>query len=470
MSHPEDHCHPEAPPAEPGPSPRPRPARTRRWFLGMAFALTGILVAASVAAFLTLGSRPDVVLPEGATIYFNEACGDCLTYLNGDLLPSLARAGVEPVLVKDYINDRSFRAELTALNGALGIPFELQSHLVTFVSGATLTAFEGHVPGALIEEALGMNASARPERILVFQDSMGAVVAYRAWAFAGMPQMYPIDTSLAVYVAWYEANVGGPDPGGPSPALLPLVLATGLLDGLNPCAFAVLLFFVSFLYAVRAPRAEVLRMGGIYAYAVFLVYFLIGLGILGAIVVSEDPHLIAKVAAIAVIALGSFSLLRILVPGLPAINVMPQASWPRIKARILEGSVPSATAAGLLVGLCTFPCSGGVYVAILGLLASNTGFLEGLGYLYLYNGMYILPLLLVLAAVSNRRLALAVPRPPDEGGPRRDDGRDGGRPPRPLPVTAPSESLSSARCVPRGQVGTAVLRARDGEAAPAGPP
>src|SRR3972149_6316519 len=204
VSHPEDHCHPEAPPAEPGPSPRPRPARTRRWFLGMAFALTGILLAASGAAVLTP--------------------------------PPLARAGVEPVLVKDYINDRSFRAELTALNGALGIPFELQSHLVTFVSGATLTAFEGHVPGALIEEALGMNASARPERILVFQDSMGAVVAYRAWAFAGMPQMYPIDTSLAVYVAWYEANVGGPDPGGPSPALLPLVLATGLLAGLHPCA------------------------------------------------------------------------------------------------------------------------------------------------------------------------------------------------------------------------------------------
>src|SRR3989304_1392501 len=268
VSHPEDHCHPEAPPAEPGPSPRPRPARPRRWPPPLA-------------------PRPDVVLPEGATIYFNEACGDCLTYLNGDLLPSLARAGVEPVLVKDYINDRSFRAELTALTGALGIPFELQSHLVTFVSGATLTAFEGHVPGALIEEALGMNASARPERILVFQDSMGAVVAYRAWAFAGMPQMDPIDTSLAVYVAWYEANVGGPDPGGPSPALLPLVLATGLLDGLNPCAFAVLLFFVSFLYAVRAPRAEVLRMGGIYAYAVFLVYFLLGLGILGAIVVRE---------------------------------------------------------------------------------------------------------------------------------------------------------------------------------------
>src|SRR4030067_649587 len=119
----------------------------------------------------------------------------------------------------------------------------------------------------------------RLERILVFQDSMGAVVAYRAWAFAGMPQMYPIDTSLAVYVAWYEANVGGPDPGGPSPALPPLGPPTGTLAAPDPRAFAVLLFFVSFLYAVRAPRAEVLRMGGIYAYAVFLVYFLIGLGI-----------------------------------------------------------------------------------------------------------------------------------------------------------------------------------------------
>ncbi|MGQ0796984.1 MAG: hypothetical protein ACT4OI_03850 [Methanobacteriota archaeon] len=109
-------------------------------------------------------------------------------------------------------------------------------------------------------------------------------------------------------------------------------------------------------------------------------------------------------------ALGAWSLLRIVAPRLPSLSFVSHASWPRIRARILSGSVPSATAAGILVGLCTFPCSGGIYVAVLGLLAARASFLEGLAYLYLYNGMYILPLVSVLVFVSNRRVALAAAR------------------------------------------------------------
>ncbi len=408
-----DHCHEEhlheameEPPTS-GPRPRLDEGHARRWFLAIILALTLTLVVASVAAFLSLGSRPEVRLSPGATIYFNEACSDCLVYLNDELTPALARAGVAPVVVKDYINDRTYREELTGLNAAMGIPFELQSHLATFVSANATTAFEGHVPAVLIEEALAINASARPTRLLVYQDSMDVIESYRAWGFAGPAQTYPITTPISTYVAWYVDNVGSL--GGPMAptSILPIVLATGLLDGLNPCAFAVLLFFVSFLYAVRAPRVEVLRMGSTYAYAVFLIYFLIGLGLLRAIVISDDPHLIARIAAVAVIALGAMALLRLAFPRLPSLSVMPSAMWPRIRERILQGSLPSATVAGLLVGLCTFPCSGGVYVAILGLLAANTTFLQGLAFLYLYNAMYILPLFVVLAGVSNRRAALA---------------------------------------------------------------
>lgn len=380
---------------------------SRRWFFALAMGITASLIAASFVAFLSLGPRPEAKLSPGATIYYNEACGDCLVYLNDELMPALSRAGIAPVVVKDYINNRAYRAELTALNDALGIPFELQSHLATFVVRSDLTAVEGHVPAALIEEALGLAPSERPARLLVYQDSMGAVESYRAWGFAGPPQTYSIATPLTSYATWYAGNVG--NLGGPLPptSLLPIVLATGLLDGLNPCAFAVLLFFVSFLFAVRAPRMEVLRMGSIYAYAVFLIYFLIGLGLLRAIVISEDPHLIARIAAAAVIALGGFTLLRLAFPRLPVLTAMPAVAWPKIRERILRGSLPSSTVAGILVGLCTFPCSGGVYVAILGLLAANTTFLEGLALLYAYNAMYILPLFVVLLAVSNRRVALA---------------------------------------------------------------
>jgi len=406
----EDHCHPAQPEADASTvRPEPRPPTSRGWFIVLVAALTGVLLGSSILAYATLREPPDVSLAAGATIYFNEACGDCLVYLNDELVPALSRANLTPT-VKDYINDRSFREELTALNDALGIPFELQSHLATFVAGPTVLVFEGHVPAVLVEEALRTNPTTAPPRLLVYQDAMGTAVAYRAWGFAGTPQTYPVATPLSAYLAWYAANV--PDAGDPLPpsSLLPLVLTTGFLDGLNPCAFAVLLFFVAFLYAVRAPRREVWRMGSLYAYAVLVVYFLIGLGLLRAIVVSEDPHLIAKIAAVGVIGLGAWTLTAAAFPALrlPSLTHMPGTAWPRIKGRILSGSLPGATAAGLLVGLCTFPCSGGVYVAILGLLAANGTFLEGLAYLYLYNGMYILPLLAVLAGVSNRRVALAV--------------------------------------------------------------
>src|SRR3990170_4912130 len=44
----------------------------------------------------------------------------------------------------------------------------------------------------------------------------------------------------------------------------------------------------------------------------------------------------------------------------------------------------------LLEKICTFPCSGGIYVAVVGLIASHTAYLEGVGYLLLYNFMFVL--------------------------------------------------------------------------------
>jgi cytochrome c biogenesis protein CcdA len=401
-------CHEAATPERvPGPPDGPR---SRVVFLAVVAGLSLVLVGSSVIAFLGLGPRPRVNLEDGATIFYNEACGDCATYLNGELVPTLERFSLPRIVVKDYVNDRSARAELTALNDAIGIPFELQSHLATFVAGSALTVFEGHVPAVLMDEALGLPSSDRPPRLLLYQDRMDAVESYRAWAFEGSPQTYPATVPLDAYLAWHADQVGAGGILSPSAPTLLLVVTAGLLDGLNPCAFAVLVFFVSFLYAIRAPRAEVLRLGGVYAYAVFLAYFLIGLGLLTALVLSADPHGIAKVAAVGVIALGAWTLLGVVAPRLPSLSSLSHASWPRIRRRILGGSVPSAAAAGVLVGLCTFPCSGGIYVAILGLLGAQASFLEGLAYLYLYNGMYILPLVVVLAVVSSRGVALAATR------------------------------------------------------------
>src|SRR3990172_6448638 len=61
---------------------------------------------------------------------------------------------------------------------------------------------------------------------------------------------------------------------------LPAVIVAGAVDGINPCAFTVLLLFITALTStlkagetnVAALRARMIGMGGIYIAAVFLTY------------------------------------------------------------------------------------------------------------------------------------------------------------------------------------------------------
>ena len=63
---------------------------------------------------------------------------------------------------------------------------------------------------------------------------------------------------------------------------LSAVAAAGLVDGLNPCAFATLIFLVSYLAFVGRERREVLLVGLAFSLSVFVTYFLVGLGLLRA--------------------------------------------------------------------------------------------------------------------------------------------------------------------------------------------
>jgi cytochrome c biogenesis protein CcdA len=67
-----------------------------------------------------------------------------------------------------------------------------------------------------------------------------------------------------------------------------------------------------------------------------------------------------------------------------------------------KATLPALVTGGFLIGLCTVPCSGAVYLAVLSLLAMQPTALLGYGYLLLYNLIFILPLILVLIAASSR--------------------------------------------------------------------
>ncbi|HED03749.1 MAG TPA: hypothetical protein ENI60_03155 [Candidatus Fraserbacteria bacterium] len=346
-----------------------------------------------------------------ATIFFNAPCSDCVKYVNGVLIPLLKTAGISRIERKDFVNDRSNRTVLNRMSTDWGIPIPLQGHLATFIDDRIV--LEGHVPPALARELLAQRDPPY-RRILVYQDLMPGmgdkVTSYRIWAFRGPVKEYPIDTPASAYLAWFTANQKTFPAGQPAPQsrwglaqFLPLVLSTGLLDGINPCAIAVLLFFIAFLFTLQRTRREMLAMGSVYIAAIYLTYFGIGLGLWGAIVISGTPHLAAKVGAWLLIALGLVSAKdyfwygRGITLSVPAIGHKAMHRW------LGRATLPATAVAGFLVGLCTFPCSGGIYVAVLGLLASKSTYWGGLGYLLLYNLMFVLPLIVLLLLVGNRR-------------------------------------------------------------------
>ena len=57
------------------------------------------------------------------------------------------------------------------------------------------------------------------------------------------------------------------------------VILGGLLDGINPCAFATSVFLISYLLYLKKKRREILIVGGCFCIGVFLTYFMYGLAL-----------------------------------------------------------------------------------------------------------------------------------------------------------------------------------------------
>lgn len=191
---------------------------------------------------------------------------------------------------------------------------------------------------------------------------------------------------------------------GGTPALIPLIAIAALLDSLNPCAFSVLLLTIAFLFNMGESRKRILTIGGTYIFGIFTVYVLIGLGILRALTFFNIPGFMAKVAAGIIIALGVIDLIGAYFPKFPIQLKIPASAKRPIAVLMQKGSVATAFILGAFVGLVQFPCVGGPYLLILGLLHDAHSFISGFGLLLFYNLLFLVPLIVVLIIASNEAL------------------------------------------------------------------
>jgi len=186
--------------------------------------------------------------------------------------------------------------------------------------------------------------------------------------------------------------------GGSSESTLtvPLVIAAALADGINPCAFAVLIFLILSLITLES-RKKMLAVGLTFIFAVFCFYFLAGLGLFAVIQTAGLSRIISIAAATIAIAAGVISILSVIggEQG-PALLSIPERGKGIIEPYIKKASIPAAFIVGILVGMFELPCTGGIYLAILSLLSSRMSLMEGIPFLLLYNLFFILPLLIIL--------------------------------------------------------------------------
>ena len=178
--------------------------------------------------------------------------------------------------------------------------------------------------------------------------------------------------------------------------LLPLVFASSLLDSVHPCSFSILLITIAFLFGLQMTREKILRIGGVYIAGIFASYLLIGLGILKVLHLFDTPHFMGKVGASLLIVFGIINLVNRFFPNIPIKLSLPSAIKGPM-ARLMERtSLLAAFGLGALVGICQFPCMGGPYLMVIGLLRDQVTYTAGFGYLVLYNTILIIPLALVL--------------------------------------------------------------------------
>ena len=178
--------------------------------------------------------------------------------------------------------------------------------------------------------------------------------------------------------------------------LLPLVMIAAVIDSINPCAFSILLLTIAFLFSVGKLRNNILKIGGVYIFGIFLVYIFIGLGILQTLHLFNTPNFMGKLGAILMIALGGINIVNDLFPSFPIKLKIPSISHHRMALLMEKASVPAAFLLGVFVGLCEFPCTGGPYLMVLGLLHDKMTYWTGVAYLLLYNIIFVSPLVIIL--------------------------------------------------------------------------
>ncbi len=182
-----------------------------------------------------------------------------------------------------------------------------------------------------------------------------------------------------------------------------LIVGTAIIDSVNPCAVAVLIFLLSTLLILKANKKRIITIGLFYIAAIFITYYAAGIGILSLMAHSFflkiSSSFMLVFGGLTVIG-GVISIREGILPQATQLLVILEKTKGLFMKYIEKGTIPAVIIAGIIVSLVELPCTGQVYLSILSLMSQEGLKTQAHFYLLLYNFIFILPLVIILFAAA----------------------------------------------------------------------
>jgi len=179
----------------------------------------------------------------------------------------------------------------------------------------------------------------------------------------------------------------------------------GLTDSYNPCSIGVLLISLTILVGL-GKRKLITIFGIAYLSTIFVTYLLIGLGFLKAVHLFGIHGFFGYIAAVILIVVGLAHLAPTGIKKLPIFNWLNRCHIPTsLSQQIDKGVFLAGVILGFLIGLCTVPCAGGIYLGAIALLAAKLTYWQGVLGIFIFNIGFIIPLLIIFI-LSSRQAVL----------------------------------------------------------------
>jgi HEAT repeat protein/cytochrome c biogenesis protein CcdA/thiol-disulfide isomerase/thioredoxin len=188
-----------------------------------------------------------------------------------------------------------------------------------------------------------------------------------------------------------------------------VVCLAGFLDGINPCAFATIIFFLSYLQVTKRRPREILQIGSAFIFGVFLAYFAMGLGLHELV---EKLDFLQRFGSALNWGVASFAVIIMVLSVRDGILCLrgrmkdmtlqlPDLLKSQIHSVIRKGSrhrrfIVAAFVIGVVISVLELACTGQVYLpTILFVLKQSPEKASAIWMLALYNVAFIVPLVVI---------------------------------------------------------------------------